>query len=166
MSEVGYVYLAPSGEQIGTLSDDGFTLDPDDEMYSADDPPSYFDGDITMTAIIKDMDEDLLRRFFGWTIMVVENPDTHTKVFHRVYTLDYKKGLQDDEYEVIARKPVLIIPPGIPDERSIISKWLEMDEVPGEDYAYVTADEPDVIRVTSILDMSCVAGMFWLVNDL
>ena len=166
MSDVGYVCLASSGEKLGTLSTDGLDFVPDEGEFCADDPPTYFGGGATMFATIKDMDEDLLRILFGWTVLVVENPDTHTKALHRAYTWDYKNKLKDGVFEFPARHPTLIIPAGIPNEDDIISRWLEMDEVPSEDYAYVTRDEPNVIHVASILDASWGIGRYFMEHDL
>lgn len=165
MSEVGYVYFAPSGEQIGTISDSGIELVPDEETFSADAPMS-FSGSLTMTATIDGMDEDMMRKLSGWTVLCAEDPDTRYKTLHRVYTWDYKKMEGDGSHECLVHRPTLILPPDIPDAERVVGAWLEMDEVPGEDYAYVTADEPDVLRTMSALDMACTVGRYWLEHDL
>lgn len=165
MTERGYVFLAPSGELIGTINDNGVAFDPDGKTLGADAPMS-FSGSLAMTATIDGMDEDMMRELSGWTVLCVEDPDTRYKTLHRVCTWDYKKIERDGSYECLVHRPTLILPPDIPDVERVIDEWLDMDEVPGEDYAYVRKEEPDVLRTMSIVDMSFDVGMYWLENDL
>lgn len=160
-------FFADSDRMLGELCVDGVPFEPDGlgstEPLGA---PPYFMSSSTMTATIEDVDEDVARKLSGWTVLIVEMPKTHNKVLSRVYTWDFEKMRRDGTNEIVTHPPSLILTPDVPNPERVISAWLNVDEAPGRDFAYVRNDEPDVLRVVSALAAPCGIGRYWMEHDL
>ena len=167
MGVKGKVFSAGSDELVGELVVDGVPFEPDDlsSCELLDDPP-YVISSSTMTATIEDVDEDLVRKLSGWTVLIAEMPETHNKVLSRIYTWDFEKMRRDGTNEIVVHPPSLILTPDVPNPWRVISAWLNVDEAPGGDFAYVRNDEPDVLRVASALDASWGIGRYFMEHDL
>ena len=144
-------------EYIGVVDGDvAFTTDGVEatgETFSADDASHLLDG--SMTATIEYVDEDLMRRLSGWTVLMDESDETRLRTFHRVYTWDYEKMKRTGSHECPVHPPMLILPFDTPNLYRAISAWLDIEEGPGRDFAYVREDEPDYLYVVSAIDASC-----------
>ena len=155
-------------EYVGVVDGDmTFTTDGADTTmgtFSAYDASHLLDGSMTMT--IEDMDEELMRKLSGWTILMTESDETRLRTFHRVYTWDYERMRREGGHECPVHPPTLILPFDIPTIDRAISAWLDIEEGPGRDFAYVREDEPEVLHIVSALDMSCGIGRHWMEHDL
>ena len=76
----GYEYVGVVDGDV-TFTTDG--VEATEETFSADDVSRLLDG--SMTATIEDVDEDLMRRPSGWTVLMTESEETRLRTFHRVY---------------------------------------------------------------------------------
>lgn len=157
----GYEYAGAVDGDV-TFATDG--VEATGETLSADDVSNLLDG--PMTATIEDVDEDLMRRPSGWTVLMVESEETRLRTFHRVCTWDYEKMKRTGSHECPVHPPTLILPFDIPNLERAISAWLDIEEGPGRDFAYVREDEPDYLHIVSALDMSCGIGRYWMEHDL
>ena len=157
----GYEYVGVVDGDV-TLTTDG--VEATGETFSADDVSHLLDG--SMTATIEDVDEDLMRRLSGWTVLMTESEETRLRTFHRVYTWDYEKMRRTGSHECAVHPPTLVLPFDIPSIDRAISAWLDIEEGPGRDFAYVREDEPDYLHVVSAIDASCGIGRYWMEHDL
>ena len=157
----GYEYVGVVDGDV-TLTADGFEAT--GETFSADDASHLLDG--SMTATIEDVNEDLMRRLSGWTVLMVESEETRLRTFHRVYTWDYEKMKRTGSNECPVHPPTLILPFDIPTIDRAISAWLDIEERPGRDFAYVRKDEPDHLYVVSALCDPFGIGRYWMEYDL
>lgn len=157
----GYEYIGVVDGDV-TFTTNG--IESTGETVSADDMSHLLDG--SMTATIEDMDDNLMRKLLGWTVLMAEDEETRLRTFHRVYTLDYERMMRDGGHKCPVHPPALILPFDIPNLERAISAWLDIDEGPGRDFAYVREDEPDYLHVASAIDASCGIGMHWMEHDL
>lgn len=168
MGEKGHLFLAGTAEPLGELCDDGVAFVPADDGLAAEplNDPKYFMSSFSTTAQIEGVDEDLMRRLSGWTVLVVGFAESRYKIYSRVYTWDFEKMRRDGSSTVVVRPPSLILPVDMTSTERVISAWLNIDEAPGRDFAYVLEDEPDVLHVMSALDEPCGIGLHWMEHDL
>ena len=137
----GYEFVGFAGAATRFVPDGG-----DPRETTADELPHLLDAD-TVTATIEHVDEGLMRRLSGWTVLMTESEATRLRTFHRVYTWDYEKMRRDGSRECPVHPPTLVLPYGIPSLERAISAWLDIEESPGRDFAYVSESEPDVLRI-------------------
>lgn len=145
-------------ELIGTV-DGSVALTPDgdgraEEPLVGDGAAHLPVGSMTMTMTIEDLDEDLMRRLSGWTVLMTEDEATRLRTLRRVYAWDYEMMRRDGSHECPVHPPTLVLPLGVPSAARAISAWLVIKEGPGRDFAYVREDEPDVLHVVSAIDAS------------
>lgn len=157
----GYEYIGVVDGDV-TFTTDG--VEATGETFSADDASHLLDG--SMTATIEDVDENLMRKLSGWTVLMAEDEETRLRTFHRVYTLDYERMRRDGGHKCPVHPPTLILPFDTPNLERAISAWLDIDEGPGRDFAYVREDEPDYLHVVSALGTSFGIGRHWMEHDL
>ena len=105
----GYEYVGVVDGDV-TFTTDG--VEATEETFSADDVSRLLDG--SMTATIEDVDEDLMRRPSGWTVLMTESEETRLRTFHRVYTWDYEKMKRTGSHECPGHPPTLMLPFDIP----------------------------------------------------
>lgn len=143
---------APSplaGYEFLGFADAGTTFVPDGgdpRETTADELTHLLDGG-TISATIEHVDEGLMRRLSGWTVLMTESEATRLRTFRRVYTWDYERMRRDGSHECPVHPPTLVLPHGIPSPERAISAWLDIEEGPGRDFAYVSEAEPDVLRI-------------------
>lgn len=140
-----------AGYEFLGFADAGTTFVPDGgdpRETTADELPHLLDGG-TMSMAVEYMDEDLMRRLSGWTVLMTESEATRLRTFRRAYTWDYEKMRRDGSRECPVHPPMLVLPYDIPSPERAISAWLDIDEGPGRDFAYVSEAEPDVLRIIS-----------------
>ena len=157
----GYEYVGVVDGDV-TFTTDG--VEATGETFSADDVSHLFGG--SMTATIEDVDEDLMRRLSGWTVLMMESEETRLRTFHRVYTWDYERMRREGGHECPVHPPTLMLPFDIPNLERAISAWLDIEEGPGRDFAYVREDEPDHLYVVSALCAPFDIGRYWMEHDL
>lgn len=157
----GYEYVGVVDGEM-TFTTDG--IDTKMGTFSADEASHLLDGSMTMT--IEGMDEELMRKLSGWTILMTESDETRMRTFHRVYTWDYERMRREGGHECPVHPPTLILPFDVPTIDRAISAWLDIEEGPGRDFAYVREDEPEVLHIVSALDASCGIGRHWMEHDL
>ena len=121
---------------------------------------------MTVTANVEGMVENLMRVLSGWTVLMTESHETLLRTFHRVYTWDYERMRSEGSHECPVHPPTLILPFDIPTIDRAISAWLDIEEGPGKDFAYVREDEPDVLHIISALNASCGIEWHWMERDL
>ena len=107
-----------------------------------------------------------MRKLSGWTVLMVESEETRLRTFHRVYTWDYEKMKRTGSHECPVHPPTLILPFDTPNLYRAISAWLDIEEGPGRDFAYVREDEPDYLHIVSALSAPFGIGRHWMEHDL
>ena len=157
----GYEYIGVVDGDV-TFTTDG--IEATGKTVSADDMSHLLDG--SMTATIEDVDENLMRKLSGWTVLMAEDEETRLRTFHRVYTLDYERMRRDGGHKCPVHPPMLILPFDIPNLERAISAWLDIEGGPGRDFAYVREDEPDYLHVVSALGAPFGIGRYWMEHDL
>lgn len=144
----------------------------DDEPRDATSPLEGYEfvgavgEDVTFTTDGVEAAGETLRKLSGWTVLMAEDEETRLRTFHRVYTWDYEKMKRTGSHECAVHPPTLILPFDIPNPERAISAWLDIEEGPGRDFAYVREDEPDYLHVVSALGTSFGIGRHWMEHDL
>lgn len=159
----GYEYISVVDGEI-MLTTDG--IETTEETFGADDVSHLLGGSLTINATVEGLDEDLMRKLSGWTVLMTESEETRLRTFHRVYTWDYERMRRDGRHECPVHPPTLILPFDVPSLDRAISAWLDIEESPGRDFAYVSEYEPDYLHIVSALDASCCMGRLWMERDL